>query len=119
MEGVKVSKSLDEVMAPYRADKSAEARDARDVFSEVYSISGSLIAARVARGLTQVQLSALSGVQQADISRIENGNILPNTTTLAKLTRALHARINIELISENDDFEVKELAYGSSERGSQ
>lgn len=93
-------KSFDEIMAPYRANRSLESKEANEVFSAVYTISGSIIAARKIRKLTQVQLARLSGVQQGDISRIENGNLLPTTATLSKLLLALGARMNIELVDE-------------------
>lgn len=44
--------------------------------------------AREAAGLTQGQLSAKSGVAQSDISKIENGQILRPTSTVA-LSKAL------------------------------
>ncbi|MDO8646029.1 MAG: helix-turn-helix transcriptional regulator [Candidatus Planktophila sp.] len=95
-----MAKSFDEIMAPYRANRSLESKEANEVFSAVYTISGSIIAARKIRKLTQVQLARLSGVQQGDISRIENGNLLPTTATLSKLLLALGARMSIELVDE-------------------
>lgn len=95
-----MAKSFDEIMAPYRANRSLESKEANEVFSAVYTISGSIIAARKARKLTQVQLARLSGVQQGDISRIENGNLLPTTATLSKLLLALGASMRIELVDE-------------------
>lgn len=95
-----MTKSYDEIMTPYRARRSKESNDAYEVFSTVYTISGSIIAARKARKLTQVELARRSGVQQADISRIENGALLPTTATLSKLLFALGARLRIELVDE-------------------
>ena len=40
---------------------------------------------REEKGLTQVELAELSGVNQANISRIENGERLPNIYTLQKI----------------------------------
>ena len=58
-----------------------------------------VLAARKQRNLTQLELAQLSGVQQADISRIENGQSFPTTETLAKLLQALQAKVKIELVS--------------------
>jgi transcriptional regulator with XRE-family HTH domain len=44
--------------------------------------------ARRARGLTQVQLAAISGVEQANISAIENGHRIPGAATLHRLLHA-------------------------------
>ena len=53
--------------------------------------------ARTERGYTQQQLSDLSGVTQADISRIERGLLFPTTATLMRLAEALDASIRLEL----------------------
>lgn len=50
-----------------------------------------LKSARLLRGMTQVQLSELSGVKQSDISKLERGDSL-KTTALVALSRALGIR---------------------------
>jgi transcriptional regulator with XRE-family HTH domain len=44
--------------------------------------------ARAERGLTQVQLAEISGVEQSNISAIENGRRAPSAETLHRLLRA-------------------------------
>ncbi len=56
-------------------------------------LGAQLLAARRARGLTQPDLSALTGIQQAEISRIENGVGNPTAATLLRLADALGQRI--------------------------
>jgi DNA-binding XRE family transcriptional regulator len=56
-----------------------------------FHIAGQLLALRHCRGLTQRQLSELSGIQQADISRIERGETQPTTVTAKRLANALGA----------------------------
>lgn len=51
---------------------------------------------RKAAGLTQRQLAANSGVQQADISRIEAGDANPTLATIAALAYALGAEFALE-----------------------
>jgi transcriptional regulator with XRE-family HTH domain len=51
--------------------------------------------ARVSRGLTQVELSAKSGVSQADISRIERGAGNPTESTLQRLASVLEYRLEL------------------------
>jgi len=51
--------------------------------------------ARVARGLTQRELADLSGVRQADISRIERGAGNPTESTLQRLAAALDRRLEL------------------------
>jgi DNA-binding XRE family transcriptional regulator len=54
-----------------------------------FHIAGQLLALRHRRGLTQRRLSELSGIQQADISRIERGETQPTTVTAKRLADAL------------------------------
>jgi ribosome-binding protein aMBF1 (putative translation factor) len=61
-----------------------------------YSLARQLIGRRHARGLTQKQLAELSGIDQAEISRIERGQANPTTATLGALTRALG--VDVQLI---------------------
>jgi ribosome-binding protein aMBF1 (putative translation factor) len=51
--------------------------------------------ARVARGLSQRELSERSGVRQADISRIERGAGNPTEATLQRLASALVKRLEL------------------------
>ncbi len=61
-------------------------REAREVRQEV---GRRIRSARGSRNLTQVALSAASGLAQEAISRIENGRQSPRADTLLKLARAL------------------------------
>lgn len=58
-------------------------------------LGAQLAAARKARGLTQATLSVLSGIQQAEISRIERGAGNPTTATLFRLAEALEQKLTI------------------------
>jgi ribosome-binding protein aMBF1 (putative translation factor) len=51
--------------------------------------------ARVAEGLTQRQLSELSDVPQADISRIERGAGNPTEATLERIAAALGRKLEL------------------------
>jgi len=63
--------------------------------------------ARKARGLRQTDLAELAGIAQADISRIERGQVAPTTHTLLKLAEALGAQIQLVVpISENEPGET-------------
>jgi transcriptional regulator with XRE-family HTH domain len=61
-----------------------------------YRLAISVIELRRAAGLTQRQLAAKSGVQQADISRIEAGDANPTLATIAALGYALGAEFTLE-----------------------
>lgn len=54
--------------------------------------------ARIKNGLSQKQVSLLSGIDQGDLSKIENGSANPTLLTIMKLSRCLDKKINISLI---------------------
>jgi len=60
-----------------------------------FKLAVELILLRRKRGLTQRQLSARSGIQQSEISRIEGGRANPTAATLAALARALGGELRI------------------------
>ncbi len=60
-----------------------------------YTLAVELILLRKRRGLTQRQLSARTGIQQSEISRIEGGRANPTAATLAALARALGGELRI------------------------
>ena len=54
-----------------------------------------VISARNAANLTQKQLAQRSGVSQANISKIENGNYHPSLSTLKRIADALGKRLEV------------------------
>ncbi|WP_083985379.1 helix-turn-helix domain-containing protein [Corynebacterium testudinoris] len=54
-----------------------------------------LAAARQERRLSQKQLSEISGIQQAEISRIERGRANPTLATLERFTGPLGVRLSV------------------------
>jgi transcriptional regulator with XRE-family HTH domain len=58
-------------------------------------LAAEFILLRRKRGLTQRQLSARSGIQQSEISRIEGGRANATAATLAALARALGGELRI------------------------
>lgn len=70
-----------------------------DINAEVRDL---IIAARSASNLTQKQLAQRSGVSQANISKIENGNYHPTLSTLKRIADALGKRLVVSF----EDLEV-------------
>jgi ribosome-binding protein aMBF1 (putative translation factor) len=60
-----------------------------------YRIGSRLLQQRLSAGLTQKELAGASGVDQADISRIERGEANPTTETLEALARPLGATLDL------------------------
>jgi transcriptional regulator with XRE-family HTH domain len=60
-----------------------------------YTLATELILLRKRRRLTQRQLSARTGIQQSEISRIEGGRANPTAASLAALAHALGGELRI------------------------
>lgn len=75
------------------------------VLQERAALAAALFSLRSARGLSQAELGQLSGVEQADISRIERAQIDPRTSTLLRLVAGLDAQLTVELNGQSDDLD--------------
>jgi ribosome-binding protein aMBF1 (putative translation factor) len=67
-----------------------------EAFRLHFSLARQLAAQRRAQHLTQKQLAERSGIDQAEISRIERGQANPTAATLGALTGAL--RLDVQLV---------------------
>lgn len=63
-----------------------------------FALVRAFLAARRESGLTQKELSALSGVTQSDISKLERGNGNPSFKTLKKLASAMGMEVQIQFV---------------------
>ena len=61
-------------------------------------ITRAIMDARIKAGITQIQLSERSGISQADISRLENGNRNPSLNLLKRLASAMDSTLRIEFV---------------------
>ena len=78
--------------------KDEEFRREYDAIQPELDITRAIINARIRAGLSQTQLSELSGISQADISRLENGNRNPSLNLLKRLAAAMNTTLRIEFI---------------------
>lgn len=60
-----------------------------------FAIVKTIIDARVSSGITQEELSRKSGINQANISKLEHGKANPSVSTLQKLAKGLGKRLVI------------------------
>jgi ribosome-binding protein aMBF1 (putative translation factor) len=65
-----------------------------------FKIGARLLKQRLAAGLSQQQLASASGIAQADISRIERGQINPTAATLETLGGPLNVTLDYVPIPE-------------------
>ena len=90
-----MNKSFQDYADERKAKFSQKGMDAYKVFSSAIAIGSVVATARHARVMTQRELAELSGVQQADISRIERGLLNPNTITFLRLIEAMDFQFSI------------------------
>ena len=65
-----------------------------------YDIIQALIDARKQQGLTQKDLSHITGITQADISRIENGTRNPSLAMLKRIADGMGMRLKLEFVKK-------------------
>lgn len=63
-----------------------------------YNLVKSLIIARKGCHMTQKELAEKTGINQADISKIETGNANPALSTLKKLAEGMDMVLNLEFV---------------------
>jgi len=63
-----------------------------------YQIMRAIIEARKTNHLTQKQLSMATGINQADISKLETGNCNPSLRTLSRLAEGLGMMLRVEFV---------------------
>lgn len=63
-----------------------------------FTIIQTMIDARKSAGLTQKQLSDITGIDQSDISRIENGDANPSLKTLKRLASGMDMKLKLEFL---------------------
>lgn len=69
-----------------------------DALEPEFQIIKAMLDGREAKGLTQKELSEITGIAQSDISKLENGNANPSLRTLERLAEGLGMRIKLEFV---------------------
>lgn len=75
--------------------KDSEVKREYDALEPEFQLIRKMIRARREAGLTQKELAERTGIQQSNISRIENGNGNPSLSTLNKLAQGLGKKLVI------------------------
>ena len=81
-----------------RALQNPEVKAEYDALQPEYDIIQAMIDARVQQNMTQKDLSAKTGITQADISRIENGTRNPSLSMVKKLAQGLGMQLKLEFV---------------------
>ena len=78
--------------------KNPEVKKEYDDLAPEFAIIQALINARQSSGMTQKQLAERTGIAQADISKLENGNGNPSLRTLQRLAAGMDMQLKVEFI---------------------
>ena len=78
--------------------KDPEFRAEYEALEPEFEIIRAMLIARREAGITQTQLAAKTGIDQSDISRIENGDANPSLNTLKRLAEGLNMRLKLEFL---------------------
>ena len=87
---------LDELLEEYM--ENPEFKKEWDNLESEFDMIQSLIDARKSRNMTQKQLAQRTGVNQADISKIETGNGNPTLNLLKRLADGMDMNLKLEFV---------------------
>ena len=88
--GKNYRESLNEMM------KDPEFKKEWDALEPEFQIIRAMIDARNEKGITQKELSSITGITQGDISKLENGTANPSIRTLQRIAEGLGKNLVIQ-----------------------
>lgn len=77
--------------------KNPQFKKEYDALAPEFELAKSIIAYRIAKGLTQKQLAAKTKTKQSSISRLESASAKPSLVFVEKIAKALDAKLIIRL----------------------
>ena len=78
--------------------KNPEFKKEYDEIEPEFAVIRAILNARREKGITQKELSELTGIAQGDISKLENGSANPSVKTLKRIAAALGKKVKIEFV---------------------
>lgn len=78
--------------------KDPEFRAEYEALQPERAVIQAMIDARRSSGLTQKQLSEITGIAQSDISKLENGSSNPSIRTLQRLASGMGMTLKVEFV---------------------
>lgn len=81
--------------------KNPEFKEEWDELEPEYQIIKAMLSSRAEKSMTQKQLADITGISQADISRLENGNANPSLRTLVRLADGMGMKLKLEFVPVN------------------
>ena len=80
--------------------QNAEFKEEYDRLEPQYQVMQAILDARTEHKITQKELADITGIGQADISRIEHGNANPSLNTLYRLAKGLGLKLKISFVKD-------------------
>ena len=81
--------------------KNPEFKKEWDALEPEYQIIKAMLDTRNEKAMTQKQLADITGIPQADITRLENGNANPSLRTLQRLADGMGMKLKLEFVPVN------------------
>ena len=75
-----------------------ETKRAYDEMEPEYQLICAIIEARQEKNISQQELADATGIDRADISKIENGNANPSLKTIKRLAEGLGKKVEIRFV---------------------
>lgn len=72
-----------------------------DALEPEYQIIKAMLDGRKAKNMTQKDLAEITGINQGDISRLENGSANPSLSTIKRLANGLGLTLKLEFVPSN------------------
>lgn len=85
--------------AEIQIDESPIEVEEYDILKEVRE---SIVRIRKSKDLSQKDLAIITGISQANISKIENGRYIPSIVILKRIADGLNMRMSIEFLEEEE-----------------
>lgn len=82
--------------------KDSEFKNEWESLEPEYQVMRAMVKTRKEKGITQKDLSDITGINQADISRLENGTANPSLSTLKRLASGLGLALKLEFVPEGN-----------------
>lgn len=90
---------LEELMKEMLKDENVKRE--YDALEPEFQIIRAMLDARIEEELTQQQLADRTGIDRADISKLENGNANPSLRMLKRIAEGLNKKLKIEFVPKD------------------
>lgn len=92
-------KTFDEMLAKQMKDEKFKKE--YEAIQPEMDVIRAIVDARTSQNLTQKELSERTGINQADISKLENGTRNPSINLLKRLAEGMGMTLKIEFVPKN------------------